>query len=116
MFSIMSRHSDSDLPGVNPLKCLFDAAVRGHTIKLTCWKCGHARILHAHGLWWLFHQRGWPDGFRDLQGRSFCTSCRQERRATVRNPKLELVREEITGEPLPLPPLHEWKRELSRRR
>ncbi len=116
MFQIMSRVSDKELPGVNPLKCLFDAAVRGHTIRLTCRKCGHVRILHAHALWWLFHQRGWPDRFSDLQRRCVCTSCRQERLAVVRNPKLELVHEEINGDPLPLPPLHEWKRELSRRR
>jgi hypothetical protein len=107
----MSRLRDS----VNPLRDLFDAAVRGHTIKLTCRRCGHVRVLHAHALWWLFHRRGWPDGFRDLQGRSVCTSCREQRR-TSRNPKLELVHEEITGEPLPLPPLHEWKREVHRRR
>ena len=106
----------ADLPSPYPLRDLFDAAVRGHTIKLTCWSCGHVRILHAHALWWMFHGRGWPDRFKDLQSRCVCVPCRTERNVIIRNPKLELVHEEITGDPLPLPPLGEWKRELGRRR
>ena len=104
------------LPSPYPLRDLFDAAVRGHTIRLTCWKCGHARVLHAHALWWKFHRRGWPAGFRDLKSRCVCLACLRNRREIIRNPRLQLVHEPITGEPLPLPPAHEWKREVGRRR
>ena len=106
----------ADLPSAYPLYTLFDAAVRGYSIKLTCWSCGHVRILHAHALWWKFHKRGWPERFKDLQSRCVCVACRDGRRTIIRNPTLDLVHEEITGEPLPLPPQSEWRRELGRRR
>jgi hypothetical protein len=106
----------ADLPSAYPLHTLFDAAVRGYTIKLTCQACGHVRILHAHALWWHFRQRYWPERFTDLRARCVCVPCRSGRRIIVRNPKLELVHEEITGEPVPLPPISAWKRELGRRR
>ena len=105
-----------DLPSAYPLRTLFDAAVRGYSIRLTCWRCGHVRVLHAHALWWKFHQRGWPERLPDLRSRCLCVPCYKERFQIIRNPRLELVHEEISGEPLPLPPAHEWKKELGRRR
>jgi hypothetical protein len=111
-----SRSCPDDLPSAYPLRDLFDAAVRGYTIRLTCRKCGHARILHAHALWWKFHRRGWPSRFRDLRSRCLCLDCLRNRSEIVRNPRLDLVHEPITGDPLPLPPKHEWEKELSRRR
>ena len=99
-----------------PLHNLWDAAVRGYSIKLTCRACGNVRILHGVGLWWLFERKGWSDGFREVRRRSVCLSCRQRCGKVVRNPKFELVHEEITGEPLPLPSDREWKRALARHR
>ena len=99
-----------------PLRNLFDAAVRQYSIKLTCQACQHVRILHPHALWWMFDKKGWPDSFRDVQRRAVCVPCRKLRAETVRNPRLELVHEEITGEPLPLPSEQEWRRALSRHR
>lgn len=106
----------ADLPSAYPLNTLFDAAVRGYSIKLTCRRCRHVRVMHAHALWWMFHKRGWPERFRDLQRRCHCTRCRERHNRIVRMPALDLVHEEVTGDPLPLPPLSEWKRELGRRR
>ncbi len=109
--------SDSDpLPSAYPLRCLFDAAVRGYAIKLTCWRCGHVRILHAHALWWKFQRRGWPERFREVQRRAVCMPCHDGAGMIIRNPALTLVHEPPTGDPLPLPPEHEWRRELRRRR
>ena len=99
-----------------PLRNLWDAAVRHYSIKLTCRVCGHVRILHGVGLWWLYERRGWPDGFAEVTRRSVCIPCRSERRRVVRNPAFELVHEEITGEPLPLPSVSEWKKALARHR
>jgi hypothetical protein len=98
-----------------PLRNLWDAAVRQHTIRLTC-RCGHVRIFHGHGLWWLFERKGWPSSFNQVRRRAVCTRCLEEGRGLVRYPKLELVHEEITGGPLPLPTPGEWKKALSRHR
>lgn len=99
-----------------PLRNLWDAAVRQSSIKLECWSCHHVTIRHAHALWWHFEQKGWPDSFKELQKRCVCIPCRTERRQIIRNPKLELVHEEVTNEPLPLPSAQEWKRALARHR
>jgi hypothetical protein len=99
-----------------PLRNLWDAAVRQYSIKLTCLECGHVRVLHGHGLWWLFERKGWPQGFQEVQRRAHCVPCRRDRQRVVRNPKLELVHEEVTGGPLPLPNPSEWRRALSRHR
>lgn len=100
----------------NPLGNLFDAAVRQYSIKLTCWSCGHVRILHGHALWWLFERKGWRSNFKDVRWRLVCGPCLRERNEKIRNPQLELVHEEITGDPLPLPSQDEWKRALRRHR
>ena len=100
----------------NPLRTLWDAAVRGYTIKLTCWACRHIVVRHAHALWWHFERKGWNDSFKELQKRCVCRPCLKERNQIIRNPRLELVQEEITEEPLPLPSQEEWKRALRRRR
>ena len=99
-----------------PHRNLWDAAVRQYSIKLTCRACGHVRILHGVGLWWLYERKGWLGGFHEVRRRAICISCRMERGQVVRNPSLELVHEEITGEPLPLPSHSEWKKALARHR
>ena len=99
-----------------PLRNLWDAAVRSYSIKLTCRQCQHVRILHGVGVWWLFERKGWSDTFYEVRRRALCTSCLRERGCICRKPKLDLVHEEITGEPLPLPSDREWKKALARHR
>ena len=106
----------ADLPTAYPLRDLFDAAVRHRSIRLSCRRCGHARVFDGHALWWHFHRREWPDRFGDVRRRSVCSSCLERLGRKVRNPRLELVDEEPTGDPLPMPTEADWKRELRRRR
>lgn len=105
-----------DLPTVYPLRDLWDAAVRGRAVRLTCRACGHGAVFSAAALWWLFQRKGWADRFRDVQRRSLCIMCLHRRSEKVRNPELELVEEPPTDTSLPLPSEMEWKRELRRRR
>lgn len=91
------------------LRDVFDAAVRGYTIKLTCQSCRHARVFNAHALWWLFHRRGWNDRFPHLRRRAVCSACLGGQGRKIRQPKLDLVYDDPTGTPLPMPPEHEWK-------
>lgn len=106
----------ADLPTAYPLRDLFDAAVRHRSIRLSCRACGHVRVYDGHALWWFFHRRQWPDRFRDVQRRGVCTACLERLGLKVRNPRLELVEEEPTGDALPMPTAADWKRELRRRR
>ena len=106
----------ADLPSAYPLRDLFDAAVRHRTVRLTCRACGHVRVFHGHALWWYFHRREWPDRFRDVQRRCVCRLCLENSGSKVRDPRLELVNDAPTGEPMPMPTQAEWKRELRRRR
>ena len=99
---------------VNPIRDVFDAAVRGHTVKLTCLTCGHVRIFDPHALWWLFHQNGWNDRFPHVRRRAVCTRCLSRNGRKVRQPRLEVSYEPETGKPLPMPPLEKWKAEMRR--
>lgn len=99
-----------------PLRDLFDAAVRQYGVKLTCLRCKHVRIFHAHAIWYHFHRRGWDDRFSELTRRAVCSICRGKHQMTIRFPRLELVHEDPTGDALPLPPRELWRRALSRNR
>ena len=99
-----------------PLRNLWDAAVRGYAIRLTCRRCRHVRTFHAVALWWLFERKGWANSFNEVRRRTICAACRDTRRQTIRHPKFELVHEEIDGDPLPLPSQQDWKRALARHR
>jgi len=106
----------ADLPTAYPLRDLFDTAVRGRSIKLTCRRCGHVSVLNAHALWWLFHRNGWSDRLADVQKRCTCMICWYRLKEKVRRPSLELVHDEPTETRLPMPSELDWKRELRRRR
>lgn len=106
----------ADLPSAYPLRDLFDAAVRGRGVRLTCARCGHGAVLSSHALWWLFHRRGWVDGLREVRRRCVCLHCLHRRGDKVRDPRLELVDEPPTDSVLPMPSELDWKRELRRRR
>ncbi|HEX8572492.1 MAG TPA: hypothetical protein VF759_07060 [Allosphingosinicella sp.] len=106
----------SEPPSAFPLRDLFDAAVRGRSVRLTCRECRHSAILSSHALWWLFRKKGWRDGLGDARSRCICLMCLHTRRRKVRNPEFELVLEPPTETSLPMPPEMDWKRELRRRR
>ena len=67
-------------------------------------------IFDPHALWYLFEKKGWPDWLRDVRRRCRCTGC------GAREPALDLVHEEPTGERLKMPSEQEWKRMRARRR
>jgi hypothetical protein len=106
----------SNLPSAYPLRDLFDAAVRGRSVRLTCRTCGHSAVLSSHGLWWLFDRKGWRDGLEDLRRRSICLLCLHRRGEKVRHPELELVPGPPSDTSLPMPSEMDWKREVRRRR
>jgi hypothetical protein len=106
----------ADLPTIYPLRDLFDAAVRGRSVKLTCRECGHCIVFSSHALWWLFHAKGWRDTFDDVRRRCLCLMCLHRRRRKVRNPELELVEDGPTDTSLAMPSEMDWKREVRRRR
>jgi hypothetical protein len=105
-----------DLPSAYPLRDLFDAAVRGRSIRLTCRACRHSAVLSSHALWWLFRRKGWRDTFLDLRRRCVCRPCFYRCREKARNPELELVLDAPTDTNLPMPSEIQWKTELRRRR
>lgn len=94
----------------NPIRDLFDAAVRHYAVKLTCTRCRHQRIFDPHALWYHFHRRGRPDWLPDVREKCRCTAC------GARRPTLDLVHELPTDETLPMPSETVWKQELRRRR
>lgn len=96
------------------LRTLEECALHKRTVRLTCPKCGHVRILDAVSLWWLFHQRRW-DGTLALVGRRLCCSSCQVR-GHVQRPQLMIGRDPPTGAPLPYPDAATWKRLVSRYR
>ena len=106
----------SEAPTAYPLRDLFDAAVRGRSVRLTCRECGHSTVLSSHALWWLFRRKGWRDTFADVRRRCVCLMCLHRRRRQVRNPGFELVLDPPTDSSLPLPSEIDWQRELRRRR
>jgi hypothetical protein len=90
---------------------LWDVPAHHYNLKLTCPQCGHVRVVNAAGLWRLFRQRSWKDHLRAVPRRLACGVINR----TVR-PRMAIVSDEETGEPLPLPPEREWQRNALRRR
>jgi hypothetical protein len=95
---------------VNPVRDLFDAAVRHYALKLTCRGCRRQRIFPTAAVWWRFKTRGLADWITDVPKRFRCKDCGR------RAPSLELVKEEANDSSLPFPSDRDWKRELRRRR
>ena len=105
-----------DLPTAYPLRDLYDAAVRHKAVRLTCGACRRAAVFDGHALWWLFHRKGWLDGFEDVRKRCICVMCLHRRGAKVKAARLDLVDDEPTDTSLPMPSEIDWKREQRRRR
>ena len=97
----------------NPIQDLFDAAVRHHTIKVSC-GCGNVGIFDPHALWYLFERKGWNDKLSAVRKRMRCLQCYAAKRKRTLA-ALELCDENHTRQ-LPMPDLIEWKRQLRRRR
>jgi hypothetical protein len=94
----------------NPLRELFDAAVRGYSVRLTCRHCSRIRRFDAHALWYLFERRRWDGRLAEVPRHFRCATC------SGKSPVVELVREEPDDDTLPMPPRQAWRRELGRRR
>jgi hypothetical protein len=95
------------------LKTLQECALYKRTLRLTCPRCRHVRILDAVPLWWLFQRRGWDDAVSDAPKRLCCSRCK-ERSGMVVRPRLSVGRDPPTGEQLPYPDEATWKRLVSR--
>src|SRR5690349_3167721 len=95
----------------NPIRDLFDAAVRRRNIRVSC-GCGHHAVLDAHALWWLFERNGWKIALPEVARRCICSRCVGAARGPRRPPQLEAVHEPATDQSLPMPPEAEWKRQL----
>jgi len=96
------------------LRTLEQCALYKRTLRLTCPRCGHVRVLDAVCLWWMFNRRGWDDGLPAVAARLCCAGCR-EQKATAR-PRVTVGREPPTGAPLPYPDEATWKKLVSRHR
>ena len=105
-----------DLPTAYPLRDLFDAAVRRRTVQLTCRRCRHMNSYPSAALWWLFHRKGWPDRFDAVAHRFVCRLCIMRFHQKVRDPRLELTKDEPLDKSFPMPSELDWKQELRRRR
>jgi hypothetical protein len=99
----------SDSPEPPEITSLFEAARLGWNVRLTCWSCGHVRILHAASLWLKLSLKGWPDHVREVQRYGKCVPCLTERNEKIGSPRLELTRDPPTGDPLPLPTERQWR-------
>ncbi|HEY0626963.1 MAG TPA: hypothetical protein VGD10_09540 [Allosphingosinicella sp.] len=88
---------------------IFEAARLGWNVKFTCWNCGHVRVLHAAALWLKMSLKGKPDHLMELKRYGKCVPCFKERDVIIGGPKVELTREKLTGDPLPLPTERQWK-------
>ena len=93
-------------------KSIFEAARLGWNVRLTCWNCGHVRVLHAAALWLKLSMKGRPDHLQEVARYAKCVPCSTELRMIIRCPKLELTRDPPTGDPLPLPTERQWKDRL----
>jgi hypothetical protein len=102
--------SDPVRDSANPLRELFDAAVRGYAIRLACRSCGRVVIFSPHAVWHHFRRKGFSERLRDVPRRFRCGGCGR------RAPEMDLVHEEPTDTTMPMPSKAEWKRELGRRR
>lgn len=105
--------SVSDSPEQPPahLTSIFEAARLGWNVQLTCVRCGSRRVLHAAALWLNLSLKGKPDDLNDAKRVLICGYCRTQGQR-VAQPRLKLVRDPPTGEPMTLPTERQWKEGL----
>lgn len=97
------------------LRTLEQCALHKRTLRLTCPRCRHVRILDAVPLWWHFQRRGWDDALPAVRQRLHCASCAGRDAASIR-PRLTVGRDPPTGAQLPYPDAATWKKLVSRYR
>jgi hypothetical protein len=106
----------SESPETPPTtKSIFEAARLGWNIKLTCWNCGHVRVLHAASLWLKLSLKGAPDHLQEVSRYGKCLPCYTERNVKIGGPRLELTRDPPTGDPMTLPTERQRKQGLRRK-
>lgn len=96
------------------LRTLEQCALHKRTLRLSCTRCDHVRVIDAVCLWWLFNRRGWDDGLDAVAGHLRCARCHDD--GTTTRPRITVGREPPTGEALPYPDEATWKRLVSRYR
>ncbi len=101
--------------GYRPPPSLSEAARLHYTIKVTCKVCGHSHVFDPHALWWLFERRYWDGRLNQIGRRLYCVRC-LPRGKKVKQPKIEIVKEEPTGRQPPMPDEELWRRHLKRQR
>jgi len=95
---------------------IFEAARLGWNLKVTCWRCGHVRVLHAAAVWLRLSVRGRPDHVTEVKRYGKCMTCLKERREIITGPKVELVRDKADAEWLPMPNDRQLKDGMKRMR
>ena len=105
MFVDGSPHAVTDLR---------DVGAHHLNLRFTCRRCGHHQVRHASAVWWWFKGKGWNGHLNQVPQRIVCGVCWTAHRLKVRNPRMELVKDD--HEPLPMPSEKEWKQEARRRR
>lgn len=95
---------------------LWDVGAHHLNLKFTCSRCGHVRVIHAAAAWWWFKERRWHDHLSKVSKHVYCGECRATSGRIVRKFKMELVKEDETGLPLPMPTEHAWRDAARRRR
>lgn len=95
---------------------IFEAARLGWNLKITCWQCGHVRVLHSAAVWLRLSMRGRPDHLVEVKRYGKCMTCLKERREVIKSPKVELVRDTPDAEWLPMPNDRQLKDGMKRQR
>lgn len=93
---------------------IFEAAAWHYAVKPVCSRCPHSATFHPHALWWHFQRKGWSDSLADARARFWCRDCGRAVGTPIRPKVLELVRQTDDDVVLTMPPVHEWKRAVSR--
>lgn len=96
------------------LRTLEHCALYKRTLRLTCPRCGHVRVIDAVCLWWMFNRRGWDDGLPAAAVRLRCAACKE--RGAVTRPLIAVGRDAPTGPALPYPDQATWRKLVSRYR
>jgi hypothetical protein len=85
------------------------------TLKLTCPKCHHARLLDAVTLWWMFERKGWDETLPAALRRFYCDAC-WRKKFFVQRAKWEITDLTPTGPQFAYPDERSWKRLIRRYR
>lgn len=111
----MARSDDRDHLG-RRLDTLMLCALHRRSLRLSCKRCPHVRVLDAVPIWYLFDRRGWAGFIREVPRRFYCEQCWLDHRRKSANPRLEITTEVPVPPQYPYPDERTWKRLVSRYR